>query len=142
VITGINASLATFTLNNLNPSTTYQFQLRSKCSSNPDEFSAYTSLLIFTTTPLRLSEPEHKLFVQAIPNPAYNDLRVSIHSINDAELNIRICDVLGRVMLSEQRAISTPDLNINYEIDNWQAGLYLVYVTQGDERSIIKVIKR
>ncbi len=38
------------TIQNLIPGTAYEYQIRTKCNSNPDEFSPYSAILSFTTT--------------------------------------------------------------------------------------------
>ncbi|MFN9883591.1 MAG: FISUMP domain-containing protein, partial [Bacteroidota bacterium] len=38
------------TIQNLIPGTAYEYQIRTKCNSNPDEFSPYSAILSFSTT--------------------------------------------------------------------------------------------
>ena len=46
----INGTQTTTTIQNLIPGTAYEYQIRTKCNSNPDEFSPYSAILNFTTT--------------------------------------------------------------------------------------------
>lgn len=142
VITGINASLASFTLNNLNPSTSYQFQLRSKCSSNPDEFSPYTAQASFNTLAARNSEVAETMQVSISPNPASDYFNLDIDIIGDKELFIKVCDILGREMLSESIVPSSNHIIRQYAVADWQDGVYLVYVNQGKRQFISKILKQ
>lgn len=45
----INAAQSGITLNNLTPASAYEFQMRTKCNNNPDEFSPYSALNVFNT---------------------------------------------------------------------------------------------
>ena len=46
----INGTQTTTTIQNLIPGTAYEYQIRTKCNSNPDEFSPYSAILSFSTT--------------------------------------------------------------------------------------------
>jgi len=45
-----NGLASSITIEGLSASNTYEFQLRTKCNNNPDEFSPYSAILNFTTT--------------------------------------------------------------------------------------------
>lgn len=76
----INNGLATSTnLTSLQPNTTYQYQLRTKCSTNPLTWSNYSAIQIFST-PLRLGENETAIDVDVYPNPSSGVFALSLQS--------------------------------------------------------------
>jgi hypothetical protein len=54
LLTVANPLATTALIEGLNAATTYEYQIRVKCSNDPVEFSPYSSLLTFTTSPFRL----------------------------------------------------------------------------------------
>ena len=80
--------------------------------------------------------------VNLYPNPAdgYAVLELSLNAASDVE--IRVSDVLGRVLISKQFS-NIESLNYNIELNNWPAAVYSVQVI-GTKEIITKqlIIKR
>jgi hypothetical protein len=62
-----NGNASTFNLTNLQPNTTYKYQLRTKCSTNPLLWSGFSPVQTFAT-PLRLGESD--TYLSVYPNPS------------------------------------------------------------------------
>jgi hypothetical protein len=141
VVSGINGAQSSHTINNLNSASTYEFQLRTKCNANPDEFSAYSATFSFTTATQRLSDSYSTLNISLTPNPAIDLFNLIIDSEEQSVIGIRIYDVLGKEMLFEE--IANPDSRTlrKYRIDEWPDGLYLIYIMQGQHMEVRKLIK-
>ena len=96
------------------------------------------------TTTQRVSMCQEKvnrstLTVTARPNPSMNDFTVRIQSNSSEVLNLRVLDVLGRVVETRDGTVT----NLIFHIGtNFQPGLYFVEIIQGTERQIVKLIKQ
>lgn len=139
-ITGISGAAYSQTINNLNSSTSYEYQMRTKCNSNPDEFSPYSAIYNIATSPFRLSENPEPLAVSVYPNPANDFIRLQMESNNTAPIKINVSDVLGK----EYYSVSLPaEFSVHHQMttETWPAGLYIIYVVQGETRKALKLIK-
>jgi hypothetical protein len=67
--TDVNSAIKT--IDNLLPSTTYQWKVRSKCASAPNVYSAFSAVQTFSTNPLKVNENDEVTAVKltAYPNP-------------------------------------------------------------------------
>ncbi|MFN5214492.1 MAG: T9SS type A sorting domain-containing protein, partial [Bacteroidota bacterium] len=140
VIIGNGISNST-TLQNLAPATAYEFQIRTKCNDNPEEFSPYSGVLTFTTLPLRLSEGDKQLNTLLYPNPTNSNINVVISATSETQTTIRITDLLGRVLLNETEELLSGNNTITYNIGEYAAGVYLVHVGNGNTQQVFKVVK-
>ena len=52
---------------------------------------------------------------------------------------MRVLDVSGRIVETRKGMVATTTFNIG---NNFQAGIYLVEVTQGKQKQILKLIKQ
>ena len=87
-INSVLSSATTSTLiQNLAPSTTYEYQLRTKCNNNPAEFSAYSSLFLFSTISL---SAEHTCGTPEIHNTA-----LTYSTMTDQDGNLYRTIVIG-----------------------------------------------
>lgn len=95
LLTVANPLATTALIEGLNAATTYEYQIRVKCSNDPVEFSPYSSLLTFTTSPFRLeygSDESTQLIIY--PNPATDVLYVSMES---DQAPYEIINMLGQI---------------------------------------------
>jgi hypothetical protein len=137
-----NPSAVTILLNNLTPASTYEYQVRSKCSNSPNVFSAYSSVKNFNTLNLRGEEIYQSAFdVSLYPNPADNNINLNINLYNDAEVSIAIIDVIGHLVLTDKVILQAGNQILNYSIYNLPKGLYLVHIQSGNESRVIKLLK-
>jgi hypothetical protein len=141
VNTVISSGLASsITVQGLSNSTTYEFQLRTKCNSNPDEFSPYSAVFTFVTPAQRIEEIE-ALRTLIYPNPTNNNINVVINTVSETQTTIRITDLLGRVLLNETEELLSGNNTITYNIGEYAAGVYLVHVGNGNTQQVYKVVK-
>jgi hypothetical protein len=141
VNTVISSGLASsITVQGLSNSTTYEFQLRTKCNSNPDEFSPYSAVFTFVTPAQRIEEIE-ALRTLIYPNPTNNNINVVINTVSETQTTIRITDLLGRVLLNETEELLSGNNTITYNISEYAAGVYLVHVGNGNTQQVYKVVK-
>lgn len=137
-----NSSLSTLTLQNLSPATTYEFQMRTKCNSNPDEFSPYSALFNFNTPAQRIAERNANLFTAMLyPNPATHTVNLALNTPVETDALITIVDATGREFLRETELLTAGDNIIAYSTDELAAGLYLVSIEIAGKRQCIKLVK-
>jgi hypothetical protein len=136
----LSGTANTATLQNLTASGSYEFQIRSKCNSNPDEFSPYSALNVFNTLAQRIEETE-SLSTLIYPNPTNTNINVVINAVGETQTTIRITDLLGRVMLNETEALIGGNNTITYNIGDYAAGVYLIHVGNGNTQQVFKVVK-
>ena len=139
VIIGNGISNST-TLQNLAPATAYEFQIRTKCNDNPEEFSPYSTLNVFNTLAQRIEEPS-ALSTLIYPNPTNSNINVVISATSETQTTIRITDLLGRVLLNETEELLSGNNTITYNISEYAAGVYLVHVGNGNTQQVYKVVK-
>ncbi len=80
--------------------------------------------------------------LRVYPNPVQNQLFIDISSLNNQQGTIRILDVRGAVLNNIQLNSSSESSNI-YELNvsNLSKGLYIIELSNGDSKSISKIIK-
>jgi hypothetical protein len=76
----------------------------------------------------------------AYPNPFAERFMIDVKTSSDAQVNIKVYDMTGRILNSTNVEVSemeTQQIGVNYP-----AGVYNVIVTQGEEVKTLRVIKR
>jgi hypothetical protein len=86
----VSGAATTTILNGLQPGTTYEYQMRAKCSNTPLTWSTYTPLQTFAM-PLRTGQEEAPGFV-LYPNPSDGLVNVSVSGNG----TLTVLDVVGR----------------------------------------------
>jgi N-acetylneuraminic acid mutarotase len=85
-----------------------------------------------------ISSSKDGLTVKASPNPSINYFELDVRSKRNENIQIVIMDIAGRIL---QRQKASP--NQLYMIgDKLIAGIYIVEVTQGENRKLLKIIKQ
>jgi hypothetical protein len=80
-----------------------------------------------------------KLTMIALPNPSRNYFTLKIQSNSKESFQLRVLDVSGRIVEKRNGMAASTTFHIG---SNFQAGIYLVEVTQGKQRQILKLIKQ
>jgi 5-methylthioadenosine/S-adenosylhomocysteine deaminase len=80
-----------------------------------------------------------KLTITALPNPSRNYFTLRIQSNSKELLQVKVMDVSGRIVETKHGMVANMTFHIG---NNFRAGVYLVEVTQGNERQILKLIKQ
>jgi hypothetical protein len=137
-----NGGASSITLQNLLPESNYEFQLRTKCNNNPDEFSSFSTVYTFTTPALRIEEYNVNNFDAVLyPNPADKNINLEILSKEEKEIQITITDLLGREILKETEFLINGNTIITYNIENYAIGIYLVQIQNGIQRTLLRFMK-
>lgn len=128
-----NGNVGSKLLNGLLASTTYEWQVRSKCYLVPAIWSAWSAKNSFNTTAFKtIAENENNPGIenpslQLFPNPSRDQLTVQVET-NALNVHLQILNLSGQVIwkndVSSPAAIYTEEINISA----FPAGLYLLQV--------------
>ncbi|HEX3164884.1 MAG TPA: amidohydrolase family protein [Chitinophagaceae bacterium] len=80
-----------------------------------------------------------KLTMIALPNPSRNYFTLKIQSNSKEVFQLRVLDVSGRIVETRNGMVANTTFHIG---NNFQAGIYLVEITQGKQKQILKLIKQ
>ncbi len=144
-----SATGANRTLNNLSPSTTFEWKVSTKCSgSNPAVYSAFSAKHNFTTAPLRqgdpvVTEPIAEEIQQAtvIPNPATDKITVGFEC-NSTHAGIRVCNQNGQLVYQQSLESEEGVYTGTIDISGWPAGLYCVMMNGNRDVLIRRFVKQ
>ena len=129
--TGVNFK----TLKMLSPETNYEYKVRSKC--NGGEFGEFTAVQNFTTLPLREEINSNHISLSIYPNPAIDNLIISINSFITDQSSLIITDISGRIIFTSQLNSPTTEINIS----DFASGMYFVKIYTEVGEMIEKFIK-
>lgn len=136
----INNGLATNTnITSLQANTTYQYQLRTKCSVSPLTWSNYSSIQTFTT-PLRLGEDETQITTDVYPNPSTGVFTVNINSTQTSNATVDIFSIDGKLLQTQNAMVESGANALQVNGSNWSAGVYLLKISCGDIVCYKKVV--
>src|SRR6188474_742246 len=144
-IKNINSNTSFLELKALKRGTSYEWQVRSKCTANPVEvFSAFTSPLVFTTlsgsgrsiasnasVPANeVSEDLNKQFLY--PNPASEFVYLNFNSAKEGLVNIQIVNSIGQLV--KQHPVNTIKGHNQFKIQvaDIRPGMYILRINKGD----------
>ena len=74
-----------------------------------------------------------------MPNPIRNYFTLKIQSNSKEVFQLRVLDVSGRIVETRNGMAANTTLRVG---NNFQAGMYLIEVTQGKQQQILKLIKQ
>ena len=80
-----------------------------------------------------------KLTMIALPNPSRNYFTLKIQSNSKEVFQLRVLDVSGKIVETRNGMVANTTFHIG---NNFQAGIYLVEITQGKQKQILKLIKQ
>ncbi len=116
----------------LTSSTTYEYQMRTKCNNNPNEFSPYSAVYTFTTAAFRIGFDDNissEMFVY--PNPTANTLNLSSHLSN---VPYEVVNILGQTLMSGT-------MNSSLDVSELTAGMYLLVIDRGKGREHYRFVR-
>ena len=76
---------------------------------------------------------------RCFPNPFSELLNIELQIEEDAEVNITVNDVTGRVIASVYNGLATPGQRFQWDAANNPAGLYFVRIEAGANRKVVPV---
>jgi len=89
---------------------------------------------------VQLREQESTLRMMVFPNPSKNVFKVVLPKLNQTNLDYKVSDVSGRVILTGQSTQQT-DGSLKIDLQNFAAGIYTLILTSGDKTFYTKLCK-
>ena len=75
------------------------------------------------------------------PNPANTEVNLEISSTVSGDCRIEIRDMMGRVLLDENRSLQPVANVLSYDLRNFRNGIYQVRVLRGSRRKVYRLVK-
>lgn len=79
-----------------------------------------------------------------IPNPSSGLFNISLDAEDDAELDLRVYDYTGRLVLNNRMIVSNGNNRINFDLSNFADGIYSVMILKDQQEILhqVKVVKQ
>lgn len=124
----VNTSNTSLTINNLLPSTTYQYRVNATCNGGATTF---TSIQTFITLPPR-NEENSFLSFSVFPNPNNGTFMVYLPVTNASEYSIEVINVLGQKIFAtrNETGMATAEIKLNNAL---APGIYFVVYRDTDQ---------
>ncbi len=78
--------------------------------------------------------------INLYPNPANEDINVVLNVIQDKEVAIVAYDETGKLMINENRTLSSGTNTLTYDVTNWNNGIYFIRITNDNQVKTVKVM--
>ena len=133
----ISPAQALSALNGQNPTGTWTLTVIDGFNLDGGSLNSW-SLNICSTAPLTTNENELQDFV-IYPNPNTGNFNIKFNSTSGNGIAINVYDLRGRQVFNKTYQ-NTGLFDQNIQLDNVQAGVYLVTVQEGDKKVVKKII--
>lgn len=116
-------------------------------SNSPYTLRCETQKNNYTTTGRLDSEEEtimeldENLSFVAYPNPTSDMLNITVNGGSGDLITVNIYDMNGRLVQNLNSAYGTDGVNLHVDMNKFKGGLYLIEVSNGDQRSTQRVLK-
>ena len=95
---------------------------------------------VFDNNIVSNTDLETTISVQLFPNPFSEQVNLSIESLEQNELNIRVVDVIGQSIWLEQHRVNG-QLTIDLNLKQLSSGLYFLVIENEEGRLVRKLVK-
>lgn len=133
-----NTKTLSLALSNLLANTTYEWRVRGYCSGTT---LGYTELSTFNTTVMKTVVADPDAVFKTYPNPNAGVFTVEFNLTQDANVKIRVANQLGQTVYEASDYVSKGNYKHEINITSFEAGAYLVEVTDGTNTWTSKVVK-
>ncbi|MCX6290302.1 MAG: T9SS type A sorting domain-containing protein [Bacteroidetes bacterium] len=79
------------------------------------------------------------LHAEVFPNPAHDKINLKFISLTEDNCTIRLFDITGREMLNEIRKAQIGENLVEFNLDGFAKGLYILDIRNGEEKQVIRV---
>jgi uncharacterized protein (TIGR02145 family) len=93
------------------------------------------------STSARIGFSNPTLSATLYPNPAQNKFTLELTGEEPATSTIQVTDLQGRVVLEEKRNLTQGSNTLTFDISSLTSGMYLVYFSNDESKSLVKLIK-
>lgn len=135
----VTASSTTYTLSNLKCATSYNWQVRSVCSSSNSAWSAVRQFATDACTTTGLQELTNDMGMNVYPNPTAGSFTITVAGVANQPVNIDLIDALGRTLLQHEVMPANGNATVQVQQGALSNGVYLARVQVAD-RTLMKRI--
>jgi hypothetical protein len=102
------------------------------------------SIMLKVNKTLGIINHEYSLFSEiTFKNPVSETLGLSIQAKTNSNVNIKLMDIRGKCVFSDEVKVSAGQNHFNYNLSKLTAGIYFGIFTDGNNNSIVKkIVKR
>lgn len=119
-----------FTIRNLRSNTTYQIDVRGKCSSGA--LGAWSpKVTVSTNSVTARAGDENPLGVIGFPVPAHDLMNYIFESETQEQYTLKVCDMSGRELFQEIRNAEEGSNSDEINVNTYAPGLYLMIIQKG-----------
>ena len=121
--------------NSLNPGTTYRASVRTWCdpTGGPYRSAAWTAPIFWTQpTTIKLSGESLIQDLEIYPNPSRDIFNVSFTSVDRQDLRVRILNIIGEELVSENLEQFIGEYNKQIDLTNNAKGIYFLEIETND----------
>lgn len=133
-------SLSDFASAGLIPGATYNVKVRLIFNLSDPAGPYGKTCTIVTPGASRIVATKAAFNAVAFPNPFADNFNIDVTTSLDAELNVKVYDMTGRLL--GNTTVKPTDVSSLQIGENYPSGVYNVIVTQGDNAKTLRVIKR
>lgn len=131
-----SASLAAF--NGQNPQGTWTFRVYDNFAEDTGTINSWGIEICTQTIQLNTNENQLTDFV-IYPNPNKGSFTIQFDNISSNEIKVNVYDMRGRTIF-ENKYSNQVTFNENIQLDNAQAGVYLVTVSDGNQKLVKRLV--
>ena len=136
----INPSTS-YTFTGLSLGTSYDWEIQTNCNTSGSINSGWSAMQTFTTLSSRMADEENgSTSFNIYPNPANEMVTITFSSMIEGTYNIKMTDMLGRVVKSEVDNASIGENSYIMNLDGIAKGVYMVILQKGDNISKSKIV--
>jgi hypothetical protein len=104
--------------------------------------AAIDDIRFFDLTPATgVNGPRQELQVQVFPNPTKGALNVSVYAQQSSKINFQVSNTLGQVLMTENHALDAGFNQLNLQLQQLPAGIYLLRIDDGQKQSVRRIIR-
>ena len=123
---------------NLAPQTDYDLRSRCACALPPDtlDVSPFSPLTSFTSPEVGSRMGVEATTFNVYPNPVVNTMSIDYIADFDAEIEVSVIDMAGRVVVQQQHNVLSGANAINLDLSSLENGNYFVSVSNGTAEKV------
>ncbi|MCZ2357636.1 MAG: GEVED domain-containing protein [Bacteroidia bacterium] len=125
------------TLTGLSANTTYEVKVKTFC--NTGAFTGYAAMGSFTTNVSKTDDFVSD--ISAYPNPMHDILVITAMPEIDSKLEVSFVNILGVTVKRYQETVTTGSIVREISVSDLETGIYMVEISCGDVRRVVKIVK-
>lgn len=129
------------TLHNLLPQTTYLWEVKSVCGTNPVVASEWSALQSFTTLPQKLSAAQAAQPFGVYPNPVAAVASVMFYMPVTAQVELKVFELTGKIVSSKSLGeLQSGNQSLTFDRSSLPEGIYLLQILSGNQTFSQKIV--